>query len=438
MKSAPFAYHAPATVDEVVDLLARGDDVRVLAGGQSLVPLMKLRLLKPAALVDVNGVAGLDGVEERDGELWSARWCASRPCSTTVAARARPLLRDAGRHAGYRATRHRGTVGGSLAYAAAWAELTAAAVALDARIEVRSTRGERTVAAREFFHGPHETALAQDELITDVRSPPGRRGSRLPRGDAAAPRLPHVGAAAIVALDEAAPAARQGRAAARGRRALSADITALRGSALEETRSPSWTAKSRGSSAGRHRGLRPLPEARRELAHAACPPRRVRRREGGMTDLLRVRARGQRRPARRARRAARDARRLPARRARPQGHARRVRARVLAGTEPSAGRRDGAVGALPLRCAGGRVHADDGPRAGPPAACSARSRPHSTRTAGSSAASARPRCLHRPTRSSSALPWVCRYRRADRRAYRRCRLPVSGYQHIVDSIGAAP
>ena len=89
VKPAPFAYHAPATVDEAVDLLARHDGARVLAGGQSLVPLMKLRLAKPSALVDVNGVAGLDGVrEDGGGAASSARSCASSRCSTTPARRA--------------------------------------------------------------------------------------------------------------------------------------------------------------------------------------------------------------------------------------------------------------------------------------------------------------------------------------------------------------
>lgn len=178
MKPAPFDYHAPDTVDEAVELLAQGD-ARVLAGGQSLVPLMKFRLAKPAVLVDVNRVAGLDGIHREDGAL---RIGAVTRQQTLVesdeAASAQPLLCAAGRQAGYLATRHRGTVGGSLAYAAPWAELTAAVVALDAQLHVRSARGERVLPAREFFRGPHETALEPDELLTEIVVPsmPPRTG----------------------------------------------------------------------------------------------------------------------------------------------------------------------------------------------------------------------------------------------------------------------
>jgi len=173
VKAAPFDYHAPDTLDEVLDLLSRGNGVRVLAGGQSLLPLMKLRLAKPTVVVDVNRLTELVGIEERDGGL--AIGAVTRQQALVDderAGRSQPLLRVAGRHAGYLATRHRGTVGGSLAYAAPWAELTAAVVALDARVHLRSTRGERDVAARDFFHGPHETALAKDELLTQVVVPP--------------------------------------------------------------------------------------------------------------------------------------------------------------------------------------------------------------------------------------------------------------------------
>ncbi len=172
MKPAPFAYHAPDSLDEALELLSRGDGARVLAGGQSLVPLMKFRIEKPALIVDINRVPGLDVVEQRDGALRIGALTRQQSLvANDVAAAAQPLLRAAGRHAGYLATRHRGTVGGSLAYAAPWAELTAACVALDAVVTVRSTRGERTIAAREFFLGPHETALDPDELLTEIVVP---------------------------------------------------------------------------------------------------------------------------------------------------------------------------------------------------------------------------------------------------------------------------
>jgi carbon-monoxide dehydrogenase medium subunit len=172
MKPAPFEYHRPETVDEALGLLANGPGVQVLAGGQSLVPLLKLRTVKPAALVDVNGLPGLDGIEAEDGTLRIGAMTRQQSLvGSAVARQAHPLLVEAVRHAGYLATRHRGTVGGSLAFAAPWAELTAAAIALDAQIEARSSRGTRTIPAREFFRGPNETALEPDELLTAVEVP---------------------------------------------------------------------------------------------------------------------------------------------------------------------------------------------------------------------------------------------------------------------------
>ncbi|HET9939035.1 MAG TPA: FAD binding domain-containing protein [Gaiella sp.] len=238
MKPAPFAYHAPESVDEVLDLLARGDDTRVLAGGQSLVPLMKFRVLKPAVLVDVNRLPGLAGVEERNGGLTVGALTRQQALvDDEVAAQAQPLLRAAGRHAGYLATRHRGTVGGSLAYAAPWAELTAAAVALDATVHVRSTRGERTVAAREFFRGPHETALAADELLTEVSFParPPRSGAGFHEATTGRGGYLNVAAAATVALDEAGACAAAEVVLLRvAPTPYRLDTAALRGSTLEE------------------------------------------------------------------------------------------------------------------------------------------------------------------------------------------------------------
>jgi CO/xanthine dehydrogenase FAD-binding subunit len=205
MKSAPFGYHAPTTVDEAVALLEPGGDVRVLAGGQSLMALMKMRRVKPRALVDINRVAGLDTIEERDGELVVGALVRQQTLlDDPLAARSWPLIREALGYVGYRATRHRGTVGGSLAFAAAWAELTAVAVALDASIDVRSSRGARTIAASSFFRGANETALAADELITAVRGPaPGARtGAAFHEVSARYRDYAQVGVAAVVGLDD--------------------------------------------------------------------------------------------------------------------------------------------------------------------------------------------------------------------------------------------
>ncbi len=206
MKAAPFEYRAPDSVDEVLSLLAAGNGVRVLAGGQSLVPLMKARVVKPTLVVDVNRVSALAGIEEQaDGSLVIGALTRQQALLDSPAAgKAQPLLHAAGRFAGYLATRHRGTVGGSLAYAAPWAELTAAVVALDAKLEIRSARGDRTVAARTFFRGPHETALEPDELLTAVRIPAAapRTGAGFHEVSARYRDFAQVAAAATVTLDE--------------------------------------------------------------------------------------------------------------------------------------------------------------------------------------------------------------------------------------------
>jgi CO/xanthine dehydrogenase FAD-binding subunit len=194
-------------VEQTLTLLAdaNGDDVRVLAGGQSLVQLMKFRVAKPTALIDINGVAGLDAIEERDGELHvGALVRQQRLLEDELVARSWPLLREAARFVGYAETRRRGTVGGSLAFAAPWAELSAAVVALDAAIEIRSSRGERTVQARAFFNGPHETALAPGELITGVRFPARaeRSGASFHEVSARYRDYAQVAAAAVVDIDD--------------------------------------------------------------------------------------------------------------------------------------------------------------------------------------------------------------------------------------------
>jgi CO/xanthine dehydrogenase FAD-binding subunit len=172
VKPPPFAYHAPGSLDEALELLGRTSGATALAGGQSLVQQLKFRRVKPAALVDLNRISGLDGIDASDGELRVGALVRQQALLEDETVRARwPLLAEATRYVGYRETRRRGTVGGSLAFAAPWAELTAAAVALNASIEVRSAGGERTVEARSFFEGPYATALRQGELIVGARFP---------------------------------------------------------------------------------------------------------------------------------------------------------------------------------------------------------------------------------------------------------------------------
>jgi aerobic carbon-monoxide dehydrogenase medium subunit len=204
MKPAPFEYHAPSTEEEALRLLAEGNGTYALAGGQSLVQLMKFRQVKPTVLVDLNGVAGLDVLEERDGELHvGALVRQQRLLEDELVAEGWTLLREAARFVGYKETRRRGTVGGSIAFAAPWAELTAAAVALDAQIDVRSLDAERTIPARSFFRGPHATALEPGELIVRIRFPaaPARSGAAFHEVSARYRDYAQLAAAAVVSLD---------------------------------------------------------------------------------------------------------------------------------------------------------------------------------------------------------------------------------------------
>jgi carbon-monoxide dehydrogenase medium subunit len=170
MKPPPFAYEAPATADEAVALLAT-DGARVLAGGQSLVPLMNAHVERPSALVDVNRIAELAGVEANGGVTAGAVVRADR-LARDAAVRARlAVLADAATRVGHQAVRNRGTVGGNLAFADPANNLPVVAVALDAEMVVRSTGGERTIAAADFFRAPHVTALGPGDLLCAARFP---------------------------------------------------------------------------------------------------------------------------------------------------------------------------------------------------------------------------------------------------------------------------
>ena len=179
MKPALFEYHAPTSVSEAVSLLAElGDDVKVLAGGQSLVPLMNMRLARPSALVDINGVADLAYIREHDGGLAIGAMTRQRAAEKSELCRQRaPLLHEAIGFIGHVAIRTRGTIGGSIAHADPAGELPAVITALDAELIVRGPDGERTVRPDEFFLTYLTTALAPEELLTEVRLPPWPAGA---------------------------------------------------------------------------------------------------------------------------------------------------------------------------------------------------------------------------------------------------------------------
>ena len=178
MPAVPFEYHAPATLGDALALLAGyGERAKPLAGGQSLVPLLTLRLARPEAVVDLNQIAELRAMRREQGAIVIGALVRHRALERGEGPLAAcPLLAEAAALIGNGRVRTMGTVGGSLAHADPAAELPAVAVALDAALIVRGAAGERVVPAGEFFLGPLTTALAPGELLVAVRLPvPGPR-----------------------------------------------------------------------------------------------------------------------------------------------------------------------------------------------------------------------------------------------------------------------
>lgn len=180
MKPVQFAYHRPASLDDALALMERyGGDGRILAGGQSLVPALNMRLATPAALIDINRLPGLDGISlEREGLVVGALARQDAVEASSLVARHAPLISQAMPHVGHRAIRTRGTIGGSVALADPAAELPACLVALDAVIRVAGRGTQRETPAVNFFRGIYTTDLVQGEIVTAVVVPPIRLGWR--------------------------------------------------------------------------------------------------------------------------------------------------------------------------------------------------------------------------------------------------------------------
>ncbi|MCK5755266.1 MAG: FAD binding domain-containing protein [Mycobacterium sp.] len=180
MKAAPFAYHRPESVKEAADMLAEfGDDAKVLAGGQSLVPMLAMRLTHFDNLIDISRVDELCGIDLDHGAVRvGATTSHALVGMDDEVADSVPLLTMATPHIGHFQIRTRGTLGGAIAHADPAAEYAAVALALDADMEAHSSRGARTIPAAEFFTGLWETSLASDEILTAVRFPvwDGRSG----------------------------------------------------------------------------------------------------------------------------------------------------------------------------------------------------------------------------------------------------------------------
>ena len=180
MKAAPFDYHAPESASDAVALLAElGDGAKVLAGGQSLIPMMALRLAFFDHLVDIGRIGELRGVERRSDDLWIGAGTTEAAVERSEdVATAVPLLAKASPFVGHFQIRNRGTLGGAIAHADPAAEYPAVALALDATMEVLSPRGVRTIGASDFFDGLWTTTMAPDELLVGVSFPTwdGRSG----------------------------------------------------------------------------------------------------------------------------------------------------------------------------------------------------------------------------------------------------------------------
>ena len=232
MKPPPFEYHAPTTLDEALSLLAEfGDDAKVLAGGQSLVPLLNFRLARPAHLIDLNRIPDLAYICAWDSGVAIGAMTRQRVAERDplVAARA-PLLRQAIEHIGHVQIRNRGTVGGNLAHADPASELPAVMAALGGQFVVRRPLGERVLAPEDFFLTYLTTSLEPTELLTEVRCPglPPRTGTAFVELSRRHGDYALVGVAAVLTLRE------DGRCAGARIALTGIDATPVRGTPGEE------------------------------------------------------------------------------------------------------------------------------------------------------------------------------------------------------------
>ncbi len=205
MKAAPFEYSRPSSVAEACELLTRDEDARIIAGGQTLVPMMAMRLARPTRLVDIARIPELAFIRDDSDAIvvGGATRQAALERHASLAARL-PLLARALPWVGHAATRNRGTVGGSIANADPAAEIPLVLVTLDGSIRARSTRDDKVIAADDLFEGPMATALALDACLTEVRFPTwshARMGSAFQEISARHGDFAYVSAAAQVALD---------------------------------------------------------------------------------------------------------------------------------------------------------------------------------------------------------------------------------------------
>ncbi len=204
MIPAQFEYHAPTSTKEALQLLRTLPDAKLVAGGHSLLPLMKFRLVTPAHLIDLGRIAGLRGIREERGQVaigaMTTHWTIE---SSNLLRQKVPLLPETASTIGDVQVRNMGTIGGSLAHADPAADYPAAMLALEAQIIAEGLRGQRTIAAADFFTGLFSTAVQPDEVLAEVRVPalPPRTGSAYLKFPHPASGFAVVGVAVVVTLD---------------------------------------------------------------------------------------------------------------------------------------------------------------------------------------------------------------------------------------------
>lgn len=202
MYTAPFTYHKASSVDEAIRMLQQNPDAKLLAGGHSLIPAMKLRLAQPPALIDISKVAELRAIRMEGNTLViGAAATYSEIASNDQVKQAAPILADTIQHIGDPMVRHKGTLGGSLAHADPAADLPAAVLALEARMKIQGPGGSRVVDAADFFQGMFTTALEPGEILTEIHVPVHAGKQAYEKFPHPASRYPVVGVAVVAVAD---------------------------------------------------------------------------------------------------------------------------------------------------------------------------------------------------------------------------------------------
>jgi len=202
----PFELHSPDTISEAISLLKSKKDSKILAGGQSLVPLMKLRLVSPANLVDLRRIPGLSYIKEAKGHLLIGSMTTHNEVATSSLVNKKCMtLSETASQIGDQQVRNRGTIGGTICHADPAGDIPAAAVALDAELKVAGPRRRRVIKAKDFFEDILTTSLRREEILTEVKVPvlPPKSGGAYLKLGRGASDLATVGVAAVITLDKA-------------------------------------------------------------------------------------------------------------------------------------------------------------------------------------------------------------------------------------------